>query len=179
VKESEEVTSFYLEPCDGKDLPAFLPGQYISVQTEIPELKYLQARQYSLSEAPRPDYYRISVKRERGLDARRPDAPVHPGYVSNILHDHKAVGDTLQVSHPAGDFFFNVTDEGDKGPVVLLSAGVGLTPLMSILDTLEANGDQRKISWVHGTRNSKMQAFREHVHEMTRKNGHMRKEVFL
>lgn len=61
---------------------------------------------------------------------------------------------------------------------MLLSAGVGMTPLMSILETLEANGDRRKISWVHGTRNSKVQAFQEHIQEMARKNGHMRKDVF-
>src|SRR5271156_6256425 len=100
VRESEEVTSFYLEPCDGKPLPSFLPGQYISVQIEVPELKYLQARQYSLSKAPTPDHYRISVKRDRGLDAKHSDAPAHPGYISNILHGHKEVGDTVKVSHP-------------------------------------------------------------------------------
>jgi nitric oxide dioxygenase len=178
VQESEEVTSFYLEPCDGKALPAFLPGQYISVQTEVPELKYLQARQYSLSGAPRPEHYRISVKRERGLDARHPDAPAHPGYVSNILHNYKEVGDTVQVSRPAGEFFLNVTDESDKAPVVLLSAGVGLTPLMSILETLDAYGDRRKISWVHATRNSRLHAFGEHVRAMASRNGHVRKGVF-
>ena len=178
VNESEEVTSFYLEPCDGKPLPSFLPGQYLSVQTEVPELKYLQARQYSLSRAPRPDHYRISVKRERGLDARRPDAPAHPGYVSNILHDRKEVGDTVLVSHPAGDFFLDVRNGKDKAPVVLLSAGVGLTPVMSILDTLVANGDKRRISWVHATRNSKVQAFGEHVKAVATENGHVRKEVF-
>ena len=62
-KESDEITSFYLVPVDGKPLPKFKPGQYISVQTEVPDLSHLQARQYSLSEAPRSDYYRISVKR--------------------------------------------------------------------------------------------------------------------
>lgn len=178
VKESEEVTSFYFEPCDGKPLPSFLPGQYISIQTEVPQLKYLQARQYSLSEAPRPDHYRISVKRDRGLDARRPDAPAHPGYVSNILHDHKEVGDTVQVSRPAGEFFLDVRNESDEAPVVLLSAGVGLTPLLSILETLDANGHERKISWVHVTRNSKVQAFGEHVRKIAMKNRHMRTEVF-
>jgi nitric oxide dioxygenase len=118
------------------------------------------------------------VKQERGLDARHPDAPAHPGYVSNILHSHKEVGDTVQVSHPAGDFFLDVRDESDRAPLVLLSAGVGLTPLMGILDTLDAKGDKRKISWVHATRNSKVQAFGQQVREIAGKNGHVRKEVF-
>lgn len=63
VPESDEITSFYLVPVDGGKLPPFLPGQYISVRTEVPDLHYLQARQYSLSDAPGKDYYRISVKR--------------------------------------------------------------------------------------------------------------------
>jgi nitric oxide dioxygenase len=179
VRESEEVTSFYLEPCDGKPLPPFLPGQYISVQTEVSELKYRQARQYSLSEAPTPDHYRISVKRERGLDAKHPDAPARPGYISNTLHDHKEAGDIVQVSHPAGEFFLDVTDENDHAPVVLLSAGIGLTPLLSILDSLIENGDKRKISWVHTARNSKVHAFKEHIQKRAIQSGNMRKEVFI
>jgi nitric oxide dioxygenase len=173
VRESEEVTSFYLEPCDGKPLPSFLPGQYISVQTEVPELKYVQARQYSLSKAPTPDHYRISVKREGGLDAKR------PGCISNILHGQKEVGDTVQVSHPAGEFFLDITDENDQAPVVLLSAGVGLTPLLSILETLVEKGDKRRISWVHTARNSKVHAFKEHIRKYATQNDNVRKEVFI
>jgi nitric oxide dioxygenase len=179
VRESEEVTSFYLEPCDGKPLPSFLPGQYISVQIEVPELKYLQARQYSLSKAPTPDHYRISVKREGGLDAKHPDAPAYPGYISNILHDHKEVGDTVQVSHPAGEFFLDITDENDQAPVVLLSAGVGLTPLLSILESLVEKGDKRRISWVHTARNSKVHAFKEHIQKHVTQYDNVRKEVFI
>jgi nitric oxide dioxygenase len=178
VQESDQVTSLYLEPCDGKPLPPFRPGQYISVRTDVPELEYRQARQYSLSEAPRPDHYRISVKRELGLDPRRPGAPAHPGYVSNVLHDQKEAGDTVQVSRPAGEFFLDVRDETDQAPVVLLSAGVGLTPMMSILDTLDAEGDQRKVSWVHATRNSKGHAFAGRVREIAARNGQVRKAVF-
>ncbi|KAJ6164013.1 hypothetical protein N7470_002685 [Penicillium chermesinum] len=100
VKESDEITSFYLSPTDGKPLPTFNPGQYISVLVNVPELKYLQPRQYSLSDKPSPEYYRISVKREKGLSSFQPDAASHPGYVSNILHDTFNKGDTIKVSHP-------------------------------------------------------------------------------
>jgi len=179
VRESEEVTSFYLEPCDGKPLPSFLPGQYISVRTEVPELKYQQARQYSLSKAPTPDHYRISVKREGGFDPKRPDAPAYPGYISNILHCHKEVGDTVQVSHPAGEFFLDITDENDQAPVVLLSAGVGLTPLLSILESLVEKGDKRRISWVHAARNSKVHAFKEHIRKHVTQNDNVREGVFI
>ncbi|MCJ1293563.1 hypothetical protein MMC34_005118 [Xylographa carneopallida] len=73
IQESEEVTSFYLEPRrkNGdrtRPLPSYHPGQFISIRTEVPQLKHLQPRQYSLSDAPRPEYYRVSVKREEGLD---------------------------------------------------------------------------------------------------------------
>lgn len=177
-KESEVVTSFYLSPVDGKPLPEFLPGQFISVNVNVPELQYTQARQYSLSDRYSPEYYRISVKRDTGLNAKQADAVAHPGYVSNILHDEKQVGDVVQVSHPAGDFFLDVRKEGEeKSPVVLLSAGVGLTPLTSILNTL-ATRDEREISWVHVSKNHKTQAFDDHVKSIAGLHPAIRKRVF-
>lgn len=131
VKEADEITSFYLKPKDGKPLPAYLPGQYISVQLEVPDLHYLQPRQYSLSSAPREDWYRISVKKESGVQIGHPDAPAHPGYVSNVLHDRKQVGDVVEVSFPRGDFFLDTKRTLDF-PIVLISAGVGVTPMVAI-----------------------------------------------
>ncbi|KAJ5771149.1 uncharacterized protein N7511_003200 [Penicillium nucicola] len=164
VKESDEITSFYLAPADGKPLPAFQPGQYISVQTYVPALKYTQARQYSLSDKPRPDYYRISVKKETGVDSADPAAAAQPGYISNVLHDTLNKGDTLQVSHPYGDFFLSATETDIAHPVVLISAGVGLTPLTSILNTLTSKSSStRKLHFVHGARTSSARAFSEHI----------------
>ena len=162
VKESDEITSFYLSPADRKKLPGFLPGQYISVMTDVPELQYLQPRQYSLSDAPNPEYYRISVKKDAGLDLSDPEATVHPGYVSNILHDEKQVGDTLKVSRPAGQFFLHPEHDKDK-PIVLLSAGVGITPMISILNTVSRHSPDQRISFIHGNRNSNTRAFHQHV----------------
>jgi nitric oxide dioxygenase len=177
--ESEEVTSLYLKPVDGKPLPEFLPGQYISIQVEVPDLHYNQARQYSLSDKYSPEYYRISVKRERGLNVKQnPDAVAHPGYVSNVLHDQKKVGDIVQLSHPAGDFFLDVRKEGERrSPIVLLSAGVGLTPLTSILNTSVAK-DGRQISWVHVSKNHRTHAFNEHVKNMVVRHPRINKRVF-
>jgi nitric oxide dioxygenase len=87
VRESDEITSFYLRPVDGKPLPSYKPGQYISVRVDVPRSKYPQARQNSLSDAPRSDYYRIGVKKESGLNPWAPCAKRHPGYVSNVSHD--------------------------------------------------------------------------------------------
>ena len=85
VEESSEISSFYLKPANGEVLPLFRPGQYVSVQIDVPDLKYSQSRQYSLSGVPGKDYYRITVKREQGLAKGQPEAPAHPGYVSTIL----------------------------------------------------------------------------------------------
>ncbi|KAE8381928.1 globin-like protein [Aspergillus bertholletiae] len=170
VPESSEITSFYLEPVDGKPLPKFRPGQYISVQVFVDTLKFPQCRQYSLSDAPRSDYYRISVKKEAGLNTSDPDAPTHPGYVSNILHAKINEGDVVKVSHPFGDFF--LSDAETSSPIVLIAAGVGLTPLTSILKTLTSNppdAPQRKIHFIHGARSAATRAFKKDIDSLTEK----------
>ncbi|OKL62206.1 hypothetical protein UA08_02451 [Talaromyces atroroseus] len=168
--ESDQITSFYLKPVDGKPLPSFHPGQYISVRTNVPALKYLQARQYSLSDKPSPDYYRISVKKETGLDPKHPDAKYNPGCISNILHDSKKEGDVIQVSHPHGDFF--LVDAESTSPIVLIAAGVGLTPLTSMLNTVTSgsNADQRKIHFIHSARQAKSRAFKDHVLSLSKQH---------
>lgn len=166
VPESDEITSFYLKPVDGKPLPSFQPGQYISVRTEVPDLKYLQARQYSLSDKHSPDYYRISVKKESGLNPRKPETKYHPGWISNILHSEKKEGDILQVSHPHGDFYFSeAANSESSAPLVLIAAGVGLTPLTSILNTIASSptANTRKVHFIHSARQAKSRAFKEHL----------------
>ncbi|GIZ42684.1 hypothetical protein CKM354_000594300 [Cercospora kikuchii] len=186
VKESDEITSFYLKPIDGQKLPTYQPGQYISVMTNVPQFGYLQSRQYSLSDAPNPDYYRISVKRESGLNPHDPKAHHHPGWISNILHDSKQPGSTLKVSHPAGDFFYN-TKTPSKAPIVLLSAGVGITPMISILNTLIAQQSSQKqesqqpfpISFFHASRTTSSRAFYSHVKSLAAKHPNLRPTFYV
>ncbi|KAI5892812.1 globin-like protein [Schizophyllum commune H4-8] len=178
-KESDEITSFYLVPLDGKPLPKFKPGQYISVQTEVPDLSHLQARQYSLSEAPRSDYYRISVKREDGLNMSDPAAPAHPGYISNLLHKHKQPGDVLRVSHPYGDFFYDESAVAPTAPIVFLAAGVGLTCLLSIFNSLAAAETAHPITWVHVARTTSARAFAPHVRAAAARNPRIQPVFFL
>ena len=184
VQKSEEVTSFYLEPQvkngeSKRPLPSYHPGQFISIRTDVPQLQHLQPRQYSLSDAPQPEFYRASVKRETGLDPLHPDAPEHPDINSNILHDHKEVGDVIQVSHPAGDFFVDVMQQRDKKqPLVLIFAGVGLTPLLSILKSLVESGSTQPISWIHATRSSTVQAFASVVSVITQRCENVHAVVF-
>jgi len=164
-KESEEITSFYLEPVDANlRLPIFKPGQYISVNIFVDELDggVWQARQYSLSDAPGKRYLRISVKKEPGIEIGEPKHMTHVGYISNLLHDMKNEGDVVRVSHPFGDFFFDASEVGEDTPVVLISAGVGLTALTSIFNSLTEKKASRLITWIQGARNEKTRAFKKH-----------------
>ena len=157
VQESEEITSFYLYPIDGGKVPTYKPGQYISVKLFVAEWNLFQPRQYSLSDAPGNDYLRISVKRERA-NAEKPD-----GQVSNLLHDQFAENAILDVSMPLGDFFLNETVQT---PVVLLSGGVGITPMISILNHLVATQSSRKVHFIHTCRNNAVHAFKSHVEQL-------------
>ena len=138
VAESGEINSFYLTPEDNKEIADFFPGQYVSISTFIPELGHKQPRQYSLSSNSNNEYYRISVKKEIGQTT--PD-----GIVSNALHD-KIVGDLLQVSAPAGLFY---ADPEAKNPLVLVSGGVGLTPMMSMVETNKNALQRNQTVWIH------------------------------
>jgi nitric oxide dioxygenase len=180
IVESTEVTSFYLEPVDEKlrPLPQFQPGQYISIQLDVPVLGHQQTRQYSLSDAPWPDYFRISIKRDAGIDTHSTESSAHPGLVSNIMHDTKDVGDIVRVSHPRGDFFLDSTHAEDDTPVVFISGGVGLTALTSILNTLVAQHSTRKISWLHAARTSDVRAFGHHIREIERSRKNVRAVFF-
>jgi len=157
VVESEVITSFYLKPEDNNGIADFSPGQYISIQLEIAGEKFTHIRQYSLSDAPGKDYYRISVKREAGTE--NPD-----GLVSNYLHDGVNEGDILKISAPAGDF---ILDTEKNSPVVLLSGGVGLTPMMSMLKTVVEVQPKRKVTFVHAAANGNVHALRDEVEDLS------------
>jgi nitric oxide dioxygenase len=157
VEESDVITSFYLKPEDQRGIASFIPGQYISIKLEINEEEFTHIRQYSLSDAPGKDYYRISVKREAGT--ANPD-----GMVSNFLHNDVNEGDILKVSAPAGDF---VLDTEKDTPVVLLSGGVGLTPMMSMLKTVVEVQPERKVTFIHAAANGNVHALREEVETLS------------
>lgn len=165
--ESEVITSFVLAPSDGGPLADFQPGQYISVAVQLPELGLQQIRQYSLSDMPNGRTYRISVKREA-----EPGQPA--GKVSCLLHDHIEVGDELLIAPPYGNFHIDTRAET---PIVLISGGVGLTPMVSMLKTALQN-PARQVVFVHGARNSRVQAMRNRLREAERENESFRVIVF-
>ncbi|WP_216641624.1 globin domain-containing protein [Pedobacter ginsengisoli] len=110
--ESTEITSFYLFPSDGGKVAAHVPGQYISVKVFLPEMNLYQARQYSISSTPAQEYYRISVKAEKGIDLDT------NGLISNHFHDIVKEGDIVDITAPAGDFKL---PEDLAAPIVLIS----------------------------------------------------------
>jgi nitric oxide dioxygenase len=160
VKESDVITSFYLTPEDGGEISEFLPGQYVSVKIHIPGEEYTHIRQYSLSDAPGKDYYRISVKREAAT------AEKAAGIVSNYLHDHVQEGDIVELSAPAGDFVLDTSD----APIVFMSGGVGITPLLSMLNTVIERQPNRRVTFIHAAMNGKVHAFHEHVSQLAKDN---------
>jgi nitric oxide dioxygenase len=159
--ESETVSSFYLKPADGGAVVRHKPGQFLTFKLDIPGHGILK-RNYSISSAPREDGYRISVKRE---DAR-PGAPA--GLASSWLHANAKPGTVLRVAPPAGDF---VLDQAAQSPVVLLSGGVGLTPMVSMLETFAAEETGLDVWYVHGTQNRRLHAMADHVRALADRAG--------
>jgi len=136
-KESASVTSFILSPTDGQPLPLFQAGQFVVLRLLADPGKSPVLRSYSLSDLPAADHFRISVKNELN------------GIGSSFLCGRAREGDLLDASAPRGSF----TLRPSQGPVVLLSAGVGATPVMSMLHTLAAEKSQREVWWIYGARN--------------------------
>jgi nitric oxide dioxygenase len=154
--ESEVIRSFILVAAKGGPVMRHRPGQYLTFALDqVPGSGRLK-RNYSISSGPDRRAYRISVKREA-----RPGTP--PGIVSNWLHDHAGPGTLLKVAPPAGEFFL---DEKDDGPVVLLSGGVGLTPMVSMLESIVASGSGRPVWYVHGAESGRVHAMGVHVREL-------------
>lgn len=167
VQESDVVTSFYLEPKDGSKPPSFKPGQYITIRVPSP-CGHTTMRNYSLSDKPDQNYFRISVKREVNVNSS------HSGYVSNMLHDQIDEGYTLEVAPPCGEFFLNPTEQNDK-PLVLLAAGVGVTPILSILLSTLETAPEREIIFIQANLHENNQAFREVIDTLASKHPNLKK----
>jgi len=161
VKESEEITSFVFVSRDDGPLEPFEAGQHLPIELTVPSQRDSVRRTYSLSNAPNTACYRISVKRER------------MGLVSRHLHDSVEVGFILDTRVPSGDFVLGCT----KCPVALISAGVGLTPMLSMLHHLTRADADRLIWWIHGARDRAHHALADEVAELAATNANVRTRV--
>ena len=150
--ESETIRSIYLRPADGGGIAPHRAGQYLPIRLTVPGADKALLRTYTLSDAAQPDHLRISVKREPG------------GAVSGYLHSSLKPGDRVEAMAPRGDF---VLDRDSRRPVVLLSAGVGITPMIAMLNELVRDGirtrNPREVYFIHGARDGSEQAFADHL----------------
>jgi ferredoxin-NADP reductase len=150
IPESDDVTSFVFTTRDGGPLPFFEAGQHLPVELNVPGFKEPIRRTYSLSSGPDADRYRISVKR-------------HPqGIASRFLHDHIEPGTILDARRPAGEFLMPCGDS----PIVLISAGVGLTPLVSMLHALAEEDRVRSVWFIHGARDGRHHPLADEVRRL-------------
>lgn len=151
VVESDDITSFYLAPADGAPLEPFEAGQHLPVELDIPGHSDKVKRSYSLSGAPESGHYRLSIKREPH------------GIASRHLHDKLQPGDRIAARRPSGDFVVPCSN----CPLVLVSAGVGLTPMLSILHAAASESRGRPVWYVHSARNGAQHALKAEVEDLT------------
>jgi ferredoxin-NADP reductase/MOSC domain-containing protein YiiM len=142
-RESDTVISISLEDPDGGSLPPARPGQYLTLRLQLGKQQRSLLRNYSLSGRPGADSYRIAVKREQH------------GVASGYLHSRTAVGDLLEIGAPRGTFILDQT----QAPVLLISAGIGATPVLAMLHALAAEHSDREIWWLHGARSRRDDSF--------------------
>ena len=159
VAESSTVISVYLAGEDGASLPRPAAGQYITLRVagagDPPPV-----RSYSLSSRPDADMYRISVK--------------HEGAVSAYLHSRLQPGSVLDVAAPRGEFVL----ADDAGPVLLISAGIGATPVLAMLDQLAAAQSTREVWWIHTARDADQHAFAAEAHQLLQALPHAHERIF-
>jgi ferredoxin-NADP reductase/MOSC domain-containing protein YiiM len=160
-KESDSVTSFTLEPTDDQPIPPAQPGQFVVLRLQVDPGKPPILRSYSLSDLPADDHFRISVKSEAN------------GIGSSYLCTQVRAGDALDVSAPRGVFTLRPGDN----PVVLLSAGVGATPVLSMLHALAAGASERQVWWIQGARNRSDHLFAQESRLLVKQLSHGRSYI--
>lgn len=164
------ICSFYLKPHDGKPIPPFEAGQYLTFQLKVPGKDKPIIRCYSLSDSPLiRDYYRVSIK---AVPPPRDKPDVPPGLSSNFFHDQLNEGDILDCKAPGGKFWM---DQTKHTPVVLIGGGIGLTPVFSMVHSIVRSGSKRETHFFYGVRNGKELVMREQLEQFDRdhENIHM------
>jgi nitric oxide dioxygenase len=152
VEETADVATFLLRPADGSPAPDFRPGQYVSVRVQLPD-GARQIRQYSLAGTPGSSVRRIGVKRIHG-------GTTPEGEVSNHLHARVHAGSTVELSSPYGDLVLRHDDGTADTPVLLASAGIGVTPMIAMLEQLAVTGHRGPVTVVHADRSPAEHALR-------------------
>ncbi len=168
--------SFVLEPVDGGTPPAFRPGQFLTFVLDVADAQAPGGRRpvtrcYSLSDGPGHPHYRVTIKRV-GAPADHPDWPA--GLASNHFHDQVQVGDVLQVRAPSGHFHL---DEDSSVPAVLIAGGIGITPMVSMLDWMVRHQTERPVHLYYGLRHGREHAFSKHLRALQARHPALRLHV--
>ena len=172
VRECEDVFSFHLTAHDDKPVAAFKPGQYLTFQLNIPGSAKPVVRCYSLSEGPHETgHYRVTIKRALP-PPEQPDAP--RGVASTFFCDTVREGDILDVKEPGGHF---VLELDQQKPVVLISGGVGITPMLSMLNAITAGGSKREVWFFFGARHREEHIQKEHLERLAAKHENVRLHI--
>lgn len=171
VQEADGIFSFYLEPHDRRQLPAFRPGQYLTFRLNIPGQSKPVIRCYSLSDSPKPEYFRVTIKRI-GPPPGSQDG--RPGLASSYLHDELDEGDIVDVKAPAGQF---AVDPKEDTPVVLIGGGIGLTPMLSMLNAIVDANTRREVWLFYGVRNVAEQIMADHLARLAADNSNIQIHV--
>eukprot|EP01006_Ploeotia_vitrea_P042562 TRINITY_DN66634_c7_g7_i2.p1 TRINITY_DN66634_c7_g7~~TRINITY_DN66634_c7_g7_i2.p1 ORF type:complete len:450 (+),score=26.98 TRINITY_DN66634_c7_g7_i2:124-1350(+) len=164
VREADHIMSLHLRPVDGNPIVEFDPGQFITLWLKGADWEYTQPRQYSLSEAPAPDHYRITVKEDPA------------GSVSRYIHGGVLEGQVIPISPPFGCFTLSAIDR--DAPLALISAGAGMTPMMSMLQTILARQADRKVQWLHATDQGREHMFRDFLIATAKENENFDRDVW-
>lgn len=161
--DSKIITSFYLQPIDGSDIHCHKAGQFLPVEIQPPGVAKSINRTYTISNAPNGSSYRLSIKRE---PSAKPGLPA--GVSSSYFHDHVKPGTRIRAMSPRGKF---TLEDSSTRPVVLISGGVGVTPMISMLEQLDKDrkgcGCSRQVWFIHGTQNSEVHAFGDYVRSLS------------
>lgn len=160
VDEARDVKSFYFEPVDGRPLLPFAPGQYLTFRLPLRGGEKQLVRCYSLSERPREDFYRCTIKRVTAAESR---PELSEGRGSGFFHNHVRVGDVIDVRAPSGTFLL---DAAASDPIVLIGAGIGITPLTSMLDAILHLNPKREVYALLGFRSGLEHPFRERLNKL-------------
>jgi len=155
VAENNDISSYYLKPINGSKIETYKPGQFLPIKINVKDREEAILRTYTLSDRPGKDYYRLTVKRENG------------GLASNYMHESVSEGDVIQAESPRGDFYLSKND--NVYPMILLSGGVGITPMLSILNECIDNQTEQDIWFIHGSRNKDTQIKLERLRQLDEK----------
>lgn len=161
--ESTTIKSFYLSPKNGGAIPDYIAGQFVNIKIQPPGSDKVLTRSYTLSDSPKKNYLRLTIKNDPN------------GKVSGFMHDIATIGDTVLMSNPAGNF--HLTTDANN-PLILLSGGVGITPMLSMAEYVNVYQPHRKIYFLHSSLHKNVQPMLQRLKQLNTSNANFGLSIF-